>query len=53
MNAIRRRTILAGAAAGLVAAPRFGRAQGVKPRLTAISQWSGGSDGADAFEEGP
>ncbi len=46
MNAIRRRTILAGAAAGLVAAPRFGRAQGVKPRLTAISQWSGGSDGA-------
>ncbi len=46
MNVIRRRTILAGAAAGLVAAPRLGRAQGVKPRLTAISQWSGGSDGA-------
>ncbi len=46
MNAIRRRTILAGAAAGLVAAPRLGRAQVVKPRLTAISQWSGGSDGA-------
>ena len=49
MSAIRRRTVLAGAgagAAGLVAAPTLGRAQGVKPRLTAISQWSAGSDGA-------
>lgn len=46
MTHVRRRTILAGAAAGLVAAPTLGRAQAVKPRLTAISQWSGGSDGA-------
>src|SRR5262245_4021982 len=45
MKAIRRRAALAGAA-GLVAAPTLGRAQAVKPRLTAISQWSAGSDGA-------
>jgi glucose/mannose transport system substrate-binding protein len=30
----------------LVGAPRATRAQAVKPRLTAISQWSAGSDGA-------
>ncbi|MBR0713431.1 ABC transporter substrate-binding protein [Bradyrhizobium liaoningense] len=41
-----RRRLLAGAAATL-ALPAFARAQsGVKPRLTAISQWSAGSDGA-------
>ncbi|MBR0827261.1 carbohydrate ABC transporter substrate-binding protein [Bradyrhizobium manausense] len=41
-----RRRLLAGAAATL-ALPRFARAQSaVKPRLTAISQWSAGSDGA-------
>ena len=41
-----RRRLLAGSAAAL-ALPRFVRAQGaVKPRLTAISQWSAGSDGA-------
>jgi glucose/mannose transport system substrate-binding protein len=37
--------MLAGAA-GLMAAPLAARAQAVKPRLTAISQWSAGSDGA-------
>ncbi|UVO27229.1 ABC transporter substrate-binding protein [Bradyrhizobium arachidis] len=40
-----RRRLLAGAAATL-ALPAFVRAQGAKPRLTAISQWSAGSDGA-------
>ena len=45
MNPIRRRTVLIGAA-GLVAPSLLARAQGVKPRLTVISQWSGGSDGA-------
>src|SRR4249919_4325945 len=41
-----RRRLLAGSAATL-ALPAFARAQGaVKPRLTAISQWSAGSDGA-------
>ena len=41
-----RRRLLAGSAAALVL-PAFARAQGaVKPRLTAISQWSAGSDGA-------
>ena len=41
-----RRQLLAGSAAAL-ALPAFARAQGaVKPRLTAISQWSAGSDGA-------
>src|SRR4051794_16218011 len=41
-----RRQLLAGSAAAL-ALPAFARAQGaIKPRLTAISQWSAGSDGA-------
>ena len=41
-----RRQLLAGSAAAL-ALPAFARAQGAaKPRLTAISQWSAGSDGA-------
>ena len=41
-----RRRLLAGSAAAL-ALPALARAQGaVKPRLTAISQWSAGSDGA-------
>ncbi|WP_375308499.1 ABC transporter substrate-binding protein [Bradyrhizobium sp. A11] len=41
-----RRRLLAGSVATL-AMPAFARAQGaVKPRLTAISQWSAGSDGA-------
>jgi glucose/mannose transport system substrate-binding protein len=43
---ITRRRLLAGSAAAL-ALPAFARAQSaVKPRLTAISQWSAGSDGA-------
>jgi glucose/mannose transport system substrate-binding protein len=43
---ITRRHLLAASAAGL-AMPRFARAQGAdKPRLTAISQWAAGSDGA-------
>src|SRR6476659_3951921 len=45
MNNISRRTMLAGAA-GLLTAPHVARAQAVKPRLTVISQWSAGSDGA-------
>lgn len=45
MSSIRRRAVLAGAA-GLAVAPSLARAQAVKPRLTAISQWSAGSDGA-------
>jgi glucose/mannose transport system substrate-binding protein len=45
MDHISRRTILAGAA-GLFASPPLSRAQTVKPRLTVISQWSTGSDGA-------
>ena len=45
MKKISRRTMLAGTA-GLFAAPRLAGAQDVKPRLTAISQWSAGSDGA-------
>src|SRR3954464_148900 len=41
-----RRQLLAGSAAAL-ALPAFARAQGaIKPRLTAISQWAAGSDGA-------
>ena len=41
-----RRRLLAGSAAAL-ALPAFARAQsGAKPRITAISQWSAGSDGA-------
>jgi glucose/mannose transport system substrate-binding protein len=43
---ITRRHLLAASAAGL-ALPGFARAQGAdKPRLTAISQWAAGSDGA-------
>ena len=45
MNTISRRSMLAGTA-GLLAAPNVTRAQGAKPRLTVISQWSAGSDGA-------
>ena len=40
-----RRRLLAGSAA-LIAAPNLARAEDVKPRLTIISQWSAGSDGA-------
>src|SRR5580704_15085106 len=41
-----RRRLLAGSAAAL-ALPAFARAQSeAKPRITAISQWSAGSDGA-------
>ena len=42
---ITRRRLLAGSAAAL-AMPRLSLAQGAKPRITAISQWSAGSDGA-------
>ena len=45
MQKIRRRSVLTGAA-GMLAIPTLGRAQAAKPRLTAISQWSAGSDGA-------
>src|SRR5262245_13765347 len=45
MSNISRRTMLAGATS-LFAAPGLARAQTVKPRLTVISQWSTGSDGA-------
>ncbi|MBM3650396.1 MAG: carbohydrate ABC transporter substrate-binding protein [Alphaproteobacteria bacterium] len=45
MASIRRRSVLAGAV-GLMAAPLAARAQAAKPRLTVISQWSAGSDGA-------
>src|SRR5439155_1242297 len=46
MPMITRRRLLAGSAAAL-ALPAFARAQsGAKPRITAISQWSAGSDGA-------
>src|SRR5437899_10562807 len=41
---VRRRDLLAGAAT-LAAMPQAARAQ-VKPRVTFISQWSSGSDGA-------
>ncbi len=44
MTSISRRALIAGSAAAF-AAPLSARAQ-VKPRLTAISQWSAGSDGA-------
>lgn len=44
MSRIGRRAFVAGATA-LAAVPRA-RAQAVKPRLTIISQWSSGSDGA-------
>src|SRR5690349_5516313 len=40
-----RRDLLAGAAA-IGAVPLSARAQAVKPRVTFISQWSSGSDGA-------
>ena len=41
-----RRRLLVGSAAAL-AMPAFARAQSeAKPRITAISQWSAGSDGA-------
>src|SRR3954471_7548726 len=45
MPIITRRHLLAGSAATL-ALPALGPAQGAKPRLTAISQWSAGSDHA-------
>jgi len=45
MRRIGRRAVLA-APAALLAASRAGRAQAVKPRLTVITQWSTGSDGA-------
>ena len=45
MSKISRRAVMAGTAAAL-ATPGVVRAQGAKPRLTAISQWSAGSDGA-------
>ena len=45
MSTMRRRAVLAGSAA-LLAAPRVVRAQQVKPKVTVISQWSSGSDGA-------
>ena len=45
MSNIRRRTMLAGSAA-LLTAPQIVRAQAAKPKVTVISQWSTGSDGA-------
>src|SRR5687767_5686681 len=45
MNKISRRSMLAGTA-GLFVAPHLTKAQAAKPRLTVISQWSAGSDGA-------
>src|SRR5690349_4373638 len=45
MSYLSRRAMLAGAA-GAIAAPRALCAQGSTPRLTVISQWSAGSDGA-------
>jgi glucose/mannose transport system substrate-binding protein len=42
---VRRRELLAGAAA-IAAVPQAARAQAAKPRVTFISQWSAGSDGA-------
>jgi len=48
MTLLSRRALLA-ASAGVLAAPvstQIANAQTVKPRLTAISQWSAGSDGA-------
>jgi glucose/mannose transport system substrate-binding protein len=44
MSIVRRRTLLAGTAA-VLAAPRLSRADAAKPKVTAISQWSAGSDG--------
>jgi glucose/mannose transport system substrate-binding protein len=45
MKNISRRTMLAGTA-GVLVAPHFAGAEDAKPRLTVISQWSAGSDGA-------
>jgi glucose/mannose transport system substrate-binding protein len=45
MSTIRRRDVLAGSAA-LFAAPHVVRADTVKPKVTVITQWSSGSDGA-------
>jgi glucose/mannose transport system substrate-binding protein len=45
MTSITRRTTLSGASA-MLAAPAVSRAQGSKPKITVISQWSAGSDGA-------
>ena len=42
---LRRRHLLAGSAA-LLAQPGLARAQAAKPKVTVISQWSAGSDGA-------
>ena len=48
MSKPRRRTLLRtlAAAAALPALPASSRAQSVRPRITLISQWSAGSDGA-------
>jgi glucose/mannose transport system substrate-binding protein len=46
MNAITRRGALLGTIGATLAAPRLANAQAAKPRLTLISQWSAGSDGA-------
>src|SRR5277367_228809 len=45
MTILTRRAIL-GASAAALTTPWIARADAVKPRLTAISQWSAGSDGA-------
>ncbi len=45
MSGLSRRALLA-ASAALAAAPATLRAQAAKPRVTVISQWSAGSDGA-------
>ena len=45
MSNLSRRQMLA-ASAALTTAPRLVRAQGAKPRVTVISQWAAGSDGA-------
>ena len=44
MPVVSRRSLLAGSAA-ILAAPCVARAQGAKPKVTVISQWSAGSDG--------
>jgi len=44
MSIVSRRMLLAGSAA-VLAAPRVALAQGEKPKVTVISQWSAGSDG--------
>jgi glucose/mannose transport system substrate-binding protein len=45
MSVVARRTLLAGSAAILVA-PSISRAQGAKPKVTVISQWSAGPSAA-------